>query len=278
MRKKVSKKLQTFSLLVAGTSIFAACGQALPERAELKLTNGIEAENDAFPAVVLFVMPSPSGQRICTGVFVNEHQALTAAHCVHELDLNNPELYLARSGDTKNEAQTFDYSGKALRITLHTDYEKGRDQVANPSDLAIVDFAAGTAPDVLHLAHKTPRPNDQITLIGFGSSENNESGLRTQVGKDAGIKRYGRNSIQSLSNGIIRLSGVNKSRNNLQKGQYVATSAGDSGSPLLYNGELVAMTVAGEVRRGGAGQVVSYSYSIDLTSPANQAFLSSALD
>ncbi|MCX6131932.1 MAG: hypothetical protein NTX25_23110, partial [Proteobacteria bacterium] len=110
------------------------------------------------------------------------------------------------------------------------------------------------------------------------SSENTSTKSSKQAGTGLGVKRYGQNTISGSRDGILSLSGIVKAKANIQKGQYVSTGHGDSGSPLLVQNEIVGLTVAGEVRQGSSGQLTSLSYSVDLSSASSRAFLSASID
>lgn len=279
MRKRVSKKMQTFSFLMASSSWLFACGKQELNQSRLNLTNGIEVDSATFPAVILLLMPTPEGPRLCTGFFVNEHQVLTAAHCVHDGTREEQDIYFVEALPGSELAQaSYTYIAKAHKVTVHPDYLKAQGQLANPYDLAVIDFVAGTAPASLRIASQAPKIHDNVTLVGFGSSENTSTKSSTQAGTGLGVKRYGQNTISGSRDGILSLSGIVKAKANIQKGQYVSTGHGDSGSPLLVQNEIVGLTVAGEVRQGSSGQLTSLSYSVDLSSASSRAFLSASID
>jgi secreted trypsin-like serine protease len=217
---------------------------------------------------------SENNSRFCTGFFVNEYQVLTAAHCVKDLTPDQPDLYLVAGGNETSH----DRAAKALRYYVHTDFERGLDRIANPYDIAVVEFAAGTALDTIRLSSRTPRVSDTVTLVGYGSDQNVAGVSSTAAGTATGTKRYGQNSIKATADGILSVVGVAKTKPGIQKGQYVATAQGDSGGPILMNAEVVGMMVAVDVRQGGSGQVSSVSYAIDLNSPSSREFLDSVLD
>ncbi len=273
MRNRVGKMLQSLSLALVCTFYVTACDQA-DDRSSLKLTNAIEIDSAAFPAVVQLMTKSEDNSRFCTGFFVNEYQVLTAAHCVKDLTPEQPALYHVAGGNETSEQR----AAKAIRFYVHTDFERGLDRIANPYDLAVVEFPAGTALDTVRLSSRAPRVNDSVTLVGYGSDQNVAGVSSTAAGTSTGTKRYGQNSIKASSDGILSVVGVAKTKPGLQKGQYVATAQGDSGGPILMNAEVVGMMVAVDVRQGGSGQVSSVSYAIDLNSPSSREFLDSVLD
>jgi secreted trypsin-like serine protease len=280
MRKSFGNMPQIFSLILTMASSITACGKQDKARSHVQLTNGIEIDNSAYPAVVLLLAMDPQSHenKICTGFFVNEFQVLTAAHCVKYLAQSNPEIYLVQARLDSKGVASYEYKAKALQLIVHPEYDRDAQLAVNPNDLAVLEFAAGSAADSLRIASRSPRVNDTVTLVGYGNNENFGSSPTAQAGAGAGVKRFGQNTIKSAANGMFSMTGVAKTKANVQAGQYVATGLGDSGSPLLFNGELVALTVAGEVRQGANGQYSSLSYSIDLNSPSSHAFLNSVLD
>jgi len=273
MGDRVGKMLQSLSLALVSTFCVTACDSS-EDRSSLKLTNAIESDGAAFPAVVQLMTKSENNSRFCTGFFVNEYQVLTAAHCVKDLGSDLPDLYLVAGGNPMFEER----AAKALRYFVHPDYERGQPQIANPYDIAVVEFPAGSGESSIRLSSRTARVNDAVTLVGYGSEQNDAGVSSTAAGEATGIKRHGQNSIKALSDGILSVVGVHKTRPGLQKGQYVATAQGDSGGPILLNAEVIGMMVAVDVRQGGSGQVSSVSYAVDLKSPSSREFLDSVLD
>ncbi len=277
MHKKLGNFKPWASLILTSTFCLTACGKQEQQKSTTKLTNGIEVDSTGFPAVVLLMTPGANGPKICTAFFVNEHQALTAAHCVKDLDQESPELYIVNPASAAVGSAAYEYKARALHVSIHPDYAPDSTQV-QASDLAVVDFPTGSAPASLRVSRRSVSVNDPVVLVGYGNNENFASSSTAQAGVGAGVKRYGQNTIKTVQDGLLSLAGLAKTKASVQKGQYVATGQGDSGSPLLFNGEPVALTVAGEIRQGSNGQVTSLSYSVDLNSPSSRAFLNSVLD
>jgi secreted trypsin-like serine protease len=273
MRDRVGKMLQSLSLALVSTFYVTACDSS-EDLSSVKLTNAIDSDEAAFPAVVQLMIKSGNNSRFCSGFFVNEYQVLTAAHCVKDLGSDLPELYLVAGGSPMFEHR----SAKALRYFVHPDYDHGQQQIANPYDIAVVEFPAGSAESSIRLSSRPAHVNDAITLVGYGSDQNVAGVSSTATGTGTGIKRYGQNSIKALADGILSVVGVDRTRPGLQRGQYVATAQGDSGGPVLLNAEVIGVMVAVDVRLGGAGKVSSVSYAVDLKSPSSREFLDSVLD
>ncbi|MDQ3231330.1 MAG: S1 family peptidase [Pseudobdellovibrionaceae bacterium] len=273
MRNRVGKMLQRLSLALVSAFCLMAC-DASDDGSSLKLTNAIETDSAAFPAVVQLMTKSENNSRFCSGFFVNEYQVLTAAHCVKDLEAEQPDLYLVAGGKETSQGRT----AKALRYYVHTDFERGLQRLANPYDIAVVEFPAGTAAAKARLSPRAPRANDAVTLVGYGSEQTVAGVSSTAAGSATGVKRHGQNSIKASADGILSVVGVDKAKPSLQRGQYVATAQGDSGGPILLNAEVVGMMVAVDVRQGGAGQVSSISYAVDLNSASSREFLDSVLD
>lgn len=272
MRIRVGKRLR-FSLALTCAFCLTACDQS-GDSSTLHLTNAIEIDSAAFPAVVQLMTTGEQDSHFCTGFFVNEHQVLTAAHCVVNLSPDQPELYLAVGENAKPQQK----GAKALRYFLHSDFARGSQLLANPYDIAVVEFPAGSAAATVRMSMRAPRVDDSVTLVGFGRDENVAGASPNKGSTVSGTKRYGKNSIRGCEEGVFSVVGVAKTRPGLQKGQYVATAQGDSGGPLLQNAEVVGMTIASEVRQGPNGQIASVSYAIDLNSESSREFLNSVLD
>lgn len=258
-------------------------GKERPQTSELDVTNGIDVGEEEFPAVVLIMKEQSGGESpvFCTAAFVNDRQAITAAHCLAapEAQDNASPVYIMhqQEGEPGQEGSgQIQAVAQAVRVYVHPRFEGLRGQELSPYDLAVLEFPTGTAPASLRLGRSSPRVNSKVTLVGYGTVSSSSEGQ--QSARSPGIKRYGSNTIRGVQEGFLSLSGLTQGRESLPAGEKVATGSGDSGSPWLHQGELASVTVGSKIQRFGQGQELNMTYAVDLHSPSSLEFLNSVLD
>lgn len=269
-------KASSFGMLTA--SLAAACGSPSEQEhtSQLQITNGFAIENDEFPAVVLLLIQGSASTRICTATFINDHQALTAAHCVAQLPNQSPPIFFAQPSNQPKQ-QAYQVKSQARRIHVHPLYDSLRQDEVHKYDLAIIDFPVATAPAAASLSSQRPNIDTAVTLVGFGEEERylDENGVQSGLG--AGVKRYGQNRIQSFENDMISFSGLPRPDEYFGIGQWVATGQGDSGGPLFFDGKLAGVTSGGRLERGRHGELIAFSHYVDLNLSENIDFLGQTL-
>ncbi len=271
--KKIRHFIGTFSSVMG----MVACGSGgKPAESNLKLTNAIPAEDTEFPAVVLLYHPDASNPTYCTATFINDHQAITAAHCLGSSADGQGDMYLVRPQVDAQGQRSFEVKARAVRTHIHPEYDLSQRNAITATDLAIIDFPGGTAPASFKLGEESPQLNEKVTLVGFGGQESGEKGI--QGARTVGDKRYGSNTVKSCTQGLLTLSGLPRTRESFPVGQHVASAQGDSGSPWLVNGQLASVTIGGEVKQMAQGQEIGLTYAVDLNSESSRSFLSSVID
>ncbi|MFW7379793.1 MAG: trypsin-like serine protease [Oligoflexus sp.] len=276
MAKKVFHRLVTagsFGILTA-SAFTSGCGsQKLGQNpSQLQITNGFEIQDDEFPAVVLLLTEGATGTRICTGTFVNDHQVVTAAHCVAGLTNRMPALYYAQTV-SDNDGISYMVRSQARRYVIHPLYEASAQPEIHPHDVAIVDFPISTAPAAANLSPQSPKFDSIVTIVGFGDEQSYLDKNGVQSGEGAGVKRFGTNKVQSLENGMMSFAGLPEKDEHLGIGQWAASGSGDSGGPLFYDGKLAGITSGGQLVQGTHGEWIAYSHYVDVTQAVNYAFL-----
>lgn len=268
--------------LYLGSLGLLACGEGgRPHSSELDVTNGISIGEEEFPAVVLIMKQAgqAQGERplFCTAAFVNDRQAITAAHCLGQdsspLYVMQPPARSAAEGGAEGKLQAV---AQTVRMLVHPQYPGSRAQELSPYDLAVLEFPTGTAPASLRLGRSSPSVNAKITLVGYGNHTATTEG--EQTARTPGSKRYGSNVVRGATEGFLSLSGLRQGRETSPSGQNVATGSGDSGSPWLHQGELASVTVGSKIQRLSQGQELNLTYAVDLHSPSSQEFLGAVLD
>lgn len=267
MRVQWSQKYSVFALGLLG-SLTVSCGKLqTQDQSSLKVTNGTEISNSEFPAVVLLYDEKVGS--ICTGTFVTETIVLTAAHCTMggELGENgvvDHELKIIELDKSEEKsAKLVATSSKVIRNPLWD--AAGRN--VNRYDLGLVFFEPGVSKGIRRISRDPAEVGDEFTIVGFGLNTSNPSDSSS-----AGIKRKGVNLVSEVSGGFLQFVGKNKTTNG--DGSDVAAGSGDSGGPLLINGEIAGVTSGGGW--GGFGR--TRSLYIDIHSDTSREFLSEYLN
>lgn len=245
-----------------------SCKSINNQNSQLNVTNGILSQSHEFKAVMLLI--TDSGQ--CSGVFVNDYQFLTAAHCVRdakEVKVGEPRLGSPLFGHK--------VIAKAESWVIHPQFKSDAD---SSYDLAIVRFPRGTSTlGGLKINIQGVQLAQPIIIVGYGSNvieRQAQDGQIVQYGQ--GFKRWGSNKIEDKSGGLLRFLGAlsekDAERRNLKTGQRVLSAEGDSGGPMLNaNSEIVGISSAAEPIIG-SGQVLNYwSLYVDLSSESSRSFL-----
>ena len=200
----------------------------------------------------------------CTATFVNHHQALTAAHCLGQLDPKQPDIYHAVPEEKGLRRLT-----KALSFAVHPKSDK---KSVNKYDLAVVNFPLETAPAVSPIIDRQPREKEKVVLVGYGDYEFFPDTNPEKAG--GGAKRYGKNEIAMFDDELITIFGVPGKMEGMKQGEFSATAFGDSGGPLFIQEMLAGVTSGGNVVENEEGAEVISNF-VNLAHPESQAFLKS---
>ena len=273
-----SKKIFAAGLMAV---LLQGCGTSTPQedQAQLKVSNGFDIPESEFAATVLLGIKVEQGNAICTGTFVNDHQIITAAHCVEGQDPEDPQVFWAVTEDVEGQDKPrMVLKAKATNLVQNPDYSISRQNGVNNQDIAVVNFEPNTAPAFVTLSADAPVKDDGITIVGYGVSEYHvgEDGEEIRLG--SGTKRVGSNKVFQAKDGMIEFFGVAAPREDVEQGTWCASGKGDSGGPM-YNvqGELVGITSGGAAAQTEIG-LIKISRYVDLNSPSSRAFLAKHLD
>lgn len=257
------------------------CGRSTPTQSNLDVTNGISIGEEEFPAVVLIMKQkgseSDDTEIFCTASFINDYQALTAAHCLGSATRAEAPLFIVRpEWGSDSEVPQLRAIAQAVRVHIHPDYAATVSDELSPYDLAVLDFPTGTAASSIDLVRASPPLNSKVTLVGYGNPENLKGGK--QSARKPSNKRYGSNTVRSSNEGFLSLTGLTQGRESLPLGKQVATASGDSGSPWLLEGQLASVTIGSKIQRQTQGQELNLTYAVDLHSESSRKFLAEIID
>lgn len=254
------------------------------------ITNGLSAKDDQYKAVVLLLANMDTGRRLCTGTFVSDSKLVTAAHCIPSKASNlwfvsKRHSDLETGDSAPKESASYQIEAQALGFKIHPNYinmvgdsDTGNPVGSHPHDLAVVGFPIGTSASYVRLASRKPDADEDVTLVGFGSDRAQE-GDGLQFGGAIGVKRFGQSRLTGMDGELLISKGViDQDQSGLGAGLWVATARGDSGCPMFFGGELVAITSGGGVEQTSRGTQVGVSRHVNLTNPSNAEFVRKALD
>lgn len=237
--------------------------------AELKVTNGEEVGDDAYPAVVMLLNDKDS---LCTGVFVNDYQLITAAHCLlHQSQVRIVEQrFLSTLLGYKTVATS-------ERLIVHPGYGGRAD---NNKDLGIVQFPRATSSAAAKLSQRRPTVGDPISFVGYGNNVIDRQMMFGEIRQSgADIKRLGRNRIQKIENGVLVFQGVLAATEaeaaGIPPGEQAGFGGGDSGGPVFNaRHELIGITSAGSPKSSDLEVITAMdNLAVDLTSESSREFL-----
>jgi V8-like Glu-specific endopeptidase len=271
--------------IVAASFSMSCLEQAQHEQSSRpNITNGLNATDDQFQAVVLLLANFNSDKRLCTGTFLSDSKLVTAAHCLPQKPV---DLWVVRQdfhGSVEQESssdvpKSYYIDAQALSFTVHPEYSNnGSSAGFHPHDLAVVEFPIGTSSTFVRLATRIPNVDEDVTLVGFGSDQASE-GEGVQFSNKIGIKRFGQSRLTGVEAGLLVSKGLlGHDDIGVGAGLWVATGPGDSGGPMLLGGKLVAITSGGGIEQTSRGTQVGVSKHVDLTNPSNAAFIQKVLD
>lgn len=224
---KIYLRFIAMKILVATIFVTVSC-KARTSESSLKVVNGIEISKNQYPSTVLLWVDRGSGEKTCSGVFVNDHQILTSAHCLEGLSTSHPEKIKFVEVDENGKSALGLPIFPAKHFTVHSDYGK-KSPEWDDADIALVTFAANAG---LHfssvvLASQVESGNTVCIQIGFG-----EGGM----GKRSSIKRMASYEISRFGSNLIVAKSIVRGNFGYKLGP------GDSGGPLMCDGKIAGIT------------------------------------
>ncbi len=277
-------RYKNLGILSATLLIVTACGQQGQNgvsSSNTKVTNGTAIGESKFPSVVMLYLLGAAGEAgICTATFVNDHQVISAGHCVEGQDTKKPTMYYVKHSVDEAGKPSMKIGARAISYVRNPAYKiDGDDNGINGNDVSVIDFPANTAPAVSEIAAKAPASGDDLTIVGYGNNETYLDMYNQLSGDGAGSKRYGTNKVREISEeGMILFVGVLGQVEGLESGSLVSAGAGDSGGPMFVNDKLVGVTSGGGMAKlKDSEQYIGVSRYVDLNSTVSKTFLDAHL-
>ncbi|XP_067633522.1 trypsin eta-like [Eurosta solidaginis] len=195
----------------------------------------------------------------CAGVIVSEHAVLTAAQCIREIQTDRVMIVAAANRRTGGDGQHYPatkWIGHAEFSTYTADYDIGLLFV----DLPFEFTADGATLRSINIRRQRPAAGHLATVVGwgyreeFGPSSNYLKEIQVPiVSQSECVSIYG---VGEVTERMICAGFVNGGHDACQ---------GDTGGPLIYNGELVGLVSWGR-GCGRPGYPSGYTYVDSLRS------------
>lgn len=245
---------------------------------ELDITNGIMVSEKKMPQVAFLISEQGDMESICTGTFVNDHQVVTAGHCVEDLDQFNPLMYVVDQYNSNGQRQRI-RRAQAVGYSRNPRYSDSENNGVNGHDLAIVNFPENTSANFARISPLAPKVREAILIAGYGNNRTFLDQNDNQQGTGAGTFRIGRNFITEVSNGMLYFEGIPARTSGIAAGEHATSASGDSGGPLFDSkGQLAGVTSGGGLEETATGSMKSVSSYVNLNSSESRKFLTANLD
>ncbi len=160
----MKRNLRWQSVLTLGSlmTVGLTAKSALADEGKVKVLASSQPTIPVEQGVVLLVVDTDQGPRLCTGTFVNDHQLLTAAHSVLAERGDHPRIYVAKLASDRSQLEI---EAAALSVDIHPALET-QESLTPENDLAIVNFPVGSAPSQARIHARSPQNSEPVTLIG----------------------------------------------------------------------------------------------------------------
>lgn len=249
-------------LLVSGLAVLGLAGPATA------MTGGTD-DGDAHPSVAAIFAYTPEGRALCTATLVTPTVLLTAGHCtegVYGRVLVDFDPVVA-----KEPPLPFTVADSTAGFTTQEVTDSGHQAGTAYTYGGFADFADRKAPnDVGVVVLDDPAPVAPASVAPFGTLDAIDTSALsksdfTLVGYGAEVKKAGTGPATPQYYPLKRRTGslnghkVTPQILETNVGGVTAQSCyGDSGGPVLYNGQVVAITSTGGSSSGKCNGVTQY--------------------
>ncbi|XP_022909433.1 snake venom serine protease pallase-like [Onthophagus taurus] len=220
----------------------------MPEKSPYScIINGKHANISDYP----FYVYIDTDRCYCGGALLSRNVVLTAAHCVSKSSISKIKVIPGLRKRKQSKRTVY----RPKEVIIHPKY-----CIDDCYDIALLILNSNVKPcgciDIIDISSCKPCVGDVVTVVGYGYTKLLRDKYGCCLPTPSKYLRSSRRKIMCFE-GPIMNTYSNNSR----------TCLGDSGSPVIYNGELVGIHVSGEYYCGRT------SYHITLAHPKIYSFL-----
>ncbi|XP_011505984.1 PREDICTED: chymotrypsin-like elastase family member 2A [Ceratosolen solmsi marchali] len=210
-------------------------------------TNIRSATDNEFPSVVSIQLicahQTPVEQHVCTGTLISKNDVLTAEHCLS--DANNFNSVRISMGTVDLNRNTHGYV--AWWLTYVAWASQRQVQITHyQNDIAIIrltaDIPNGLTPSLMPFLTNYDLYQEDVTMAGWGKLRN---GTTSRIMQTVDLKVL---TQHECNDRISRLRGTPSNLEEIfvctAKQPFVILGKGDSGGPLFFDDDLVAINKA----------------------------------
>ncbi|SMF29209.1 trypsin-like serine protease [Pseudobacteriovorax antillogorgiicola] len=274
MKRRLYLRAKSGAFSLISASLLLACGKNSSDVMTLKVSNGVEIDHSEYPSVVLLRV---NGRDFCTGTFVNDSQLITAASCVFDTRVSNPNIQIVEPRVVDGQL-SFYPRAQAEELVLNPNYSRWQSRGVNGQDIGIIKFPAYTAPGVRSLASLAPSIAQEVAVVGYSLLQAKGDPMEDEPGLTQLQKQFAQDYVAS------KLDGMLVAESNLGSGDTRSLNESMTaldifpGKPLFVRGQLAGITSGLSYGRNAEDEVIQYQKFVDINSMESQDFLERELD
>jgi len=240
-------------ILIAGCGAYNGdCDESGVGNVTLGIRNGVVDTTGAFSNVLRLSIDTGNGGTLCSSTVVSPRAILTAAHCVESLRNNSASSIFVRtpSGAIRRGSE----------VVIHPNYVS---EDFGSADLAIVlfDDDLGAVPAELSTVFDLS-DNQTVTGVGFGQSEESQSGTRR-----SGTSQFLGTFASRLADGSVDREQGNIAVIPGEDNQIICS--GDSGGPLFSDGKVVGVAAFVTFNNSSSAGILIGNCAVDSEVPTS---------